>query len=151
MSGHGPTADKALDDALSLITERLRTPQRPRPDMLASGVRPGTLSQIARILYRERRVRTRFLDGLAEFGEPAWDILLDLYVAGAEGRKVGVSSACIAACVPTTTALRWLAHLESVGAVERETDPKDGRRNHVRLSLRGEEAMTAYLRTIAQG
>jgi hypothetical protein len=34
------------------------------------------------------------------FKDPAWDILLDLYVARADGRGISVSSACIASGAP---------------------------------------------------
>jgi hypothetical protein len=44
----------------------------------------------------------------ALFADPAWDILLDLAAARIDGRMVAVSSLCIAAAVPATTALRWI-------------------------------------------
>ena len=37
------------------------------------------------------------------FGEPAWDILLDLYIANVENKPVSVSSACIGSAAPPTT------------------------------------------------
>lgn len=86
-------------------------------------------------LYRARRARAASFGGHGDlFGEPAWDILLDLFIAREAGRRVSVSSACIAADVPATTALRWLSALEQRGLVERQADPIDGRRVHVGLS-----------------
>ena len=38
--------------------------------------------------------------------DPAWDMLLDLYAARLEGRRVSVSSLCIAAAVPPTSISR---------------------------------------------
>lgn len=94
-----------------------------------------SLSARALALYRARRARTASFDGHGDlFGEPAWDILLDLFIAREAGRRVSVSSACIAADVPATTALRWLSALEQRGLVERQADPIDGRRVHVGLS-----------------
>jgi DNA-binding MarR family transcriptional regulator len=88
---------------------------------------------IAEALYRLRRRRERlFTAGL--FSEPTWDLLLDLFAAEAVGKRVSITSACIAAAVPTTTALRCLKQLEAIGAVYRERDPVDGRRIYVRLS-----------------
>jgi len=69
------------------------------------------------------------------FGEPGWDILLDLYVATVQDRKISVSSACIGAAVPSTTALRWLNLLSERGMIERYPDPLDARRSFLRLSL----------------
>lgn len=98
-------------------------------------------------LYRARRARAASFGGHGDlFGEPAWDILLDLFIAREAGRRVSVSSACIAADVPATTALRWLAILERRGLVERRADPIDGRRVYVDLS---EDAFTMMKRWLA--
>ena len=78
------------------------------------------------------------------FGEPAWDILLDLYAAAVRGETVSVSNACRAADAPPSTALRWLRHLEDERLVERSADSTDARRHFVRLSKRGLERMQAY-------
>lgn len=99
---------------------------------------------LARELYAARRRRSRLFPADL-FGEPTWDILLDLYVAGRESRRVPTTSACIGAHVPPTTALRWLRILESRGFVERESDGKDGRRTFVRLTARGNAAMDDFL------
>lgn len=102
------------------------------------------LLAFARETYAVRRRRDRHLPGDL-FGEPTWDILLDLYVATRENRPVPTTSACIGANVPPTTALRWLRILEARGLVEREEDGRDGRRTFVRLSKRGLAAMDDWL------
>ena len=81
------------------------------------------VASFARQLYRERRLRERHFDEPL-FADPAWDILLDLYASRGEGRKVSVRSACIAAAVPPTTALRCLKHMEELGLIVRE--PRNG-------------------------
>ena len=55
-----------------------------------------------------------------------------------------VTSACIGAAVPTTTALRWLALLEERGLIVREADPTDARRIFVRLSADAYARMVSY-------
>lgn len=107
-------------------------------------ITPDALLAFARETYSLRRRRDRHLPGDL-FGEPTWDILLDLYVATREGRPVPTTSACIGANVPPTTALRWLRILEARGLVEREDDGRDGRRTFVRLSARGLAAMDDWL------
>jgi DNA-binding transcriptional ArsR family regulator len=104
----------------------------------------GAMLAFARETYNIRRRRGRFLPADL-FGEPTWDILLDLYVATRENRPVPTTSACIGAHVPPTTALRWLRILEARGLVEREEDDRDGRRTFVRLSERGLAAMEDWL------
>jgi DNA-binding transcriptional ArsR family regulator len=80
------------------------------------------------------------------FGEPAWDILLDLFVAKVRARKISVTSACIAADVPPTTALRWLTVLEQHGLIRRMNDEFDLRRTWVTLTDEGFRRFTTYLR-----
>lgn len=82
---------------------------------------------------RLRRARGRFLNGDL-FADPAWDILLDLFVARAEGRLISTSSACIGACVASTTGLRWLRTLEAEGLVQRVADQLDRRQRFISLT-----------------
>lgn len=100
--------------------------------------------QLAREIYLERKRRMRYFDDDL-FGEPSWDILLDLYVASCDGRRVPTTSACIGSNVPPTTALRWLRILESRGFVDRQSDDADGRRTFVSLSAKGIAVMEEYL------
>jgi DNA-binding MarR family transcriptional regulator len=106
---------------------------------------------VARELYRERRRRDALFGDAELFGEPAWDILLDLYVATHDGRTIPVTSACIAASVPVTTALRWLGHLQSRDLIRRGPDPQDRRRTLVRLTDKGSALMEDYLGAAARG
>ncbi len=112
--------------------------------MPSTRISSGAMLAFARETYNVRRRRGRFLPADL-FGEPTWDILLDLYVATRENRSVPTTSACIGAHVPPTTALRWLRILEARGLVEREEDDRDGRRTFVRLSERGLAAMEDWL------
>lgn len=104
----------------------------------------------ARWAYRSRRSRSHYFGDERLFGEPAWDMLLDLYIADREGKRVPVTSACIGAAVPTTTGLRWLALLEQQGLVIREPDPADARRALVRLTTHAVDAMERFLRRAQQ-
>ncbi|WP_298303259.1 winged helix DNA-binding protein [uncultured Erythrobacter sp.] len=99
---------------------------------------------LAREAYAIRRRRTVIFDNAELFGEPAWDILLDLYIAQAERKKVSVSSACIGSAAPPTTGLRWLGVLSEQGLVLREHDPEDQRRVLVRLTEKGLASMDDY-------
>ncbi|WP_158703069.1 MarR family winged helix-turn-helix transcriptional regulator [Allosphingosinicella vermicomposti] len=97
-----------------------------------------------RTYIRTRRLREQLLPGDL-FGEPAWDILVDLYAADLEQKKVSISSACIAASVPATTALRWLNRLIAYGLVTKTDDQVDARRTYVRLSLSGSNAVGTWV------
>ncbi|MDF8332221.1 MarR family winged helix-turn-helix transcriptional regulator [Novosphingobium cyanobacteriorum] len=100
--------------------------------------------ELARRAYADRRRRAKLFDP-SLFGEPAWDMLLDLFIAAKEGKRVSVTSACIGADVPATTALRWIAVLESQGLVVRESDPKDARRAFIHLTATAYSKMIEYL------
>ncbi|QIQ86159.1 winged helix DNA-binding protein [Erythrobacter sp.] len=99
---------------------------------------------LARKTYAARRRRGAIFGDEEIFGEPAWDILLDLYIAHVERKPVSVSSACIGSAAPPTTGLRWLGVLADRGLVAREHDPEDQRRVLVRLTESGLEAMDRY-------
>lgn len=96
-----------------------------------------------RAVIRMRRLRDRFFDRDL-FADPAWDMLLDLMAARAERVQVAVSSLCIAACVPPTTALRWIKSMTDCGLFDRISDPDDGRRIFIRLSEAAAANMVRY-------
>lgn len=102
------------------------------------------LSDLAASMFRARRRRANQLPKEL-LGEPAWDILLDLFVNFVRGQRVGVSSACIAADIPTSTALRWIGVLVSKGLVERRDQQHDLRVTEVRLTKSGYRSMRSLL------
>ncbi len=105
----------------------------------------------AKLIYAIRRRRDAAAGVGGLFGEPGWDILLDVFVAQKSRREIQVSSVCIEAGVPSTTILRWLARLEQDGLIYRTSDNVDGRRRFVRLTEAGEALMTRVLGAIKIG
>ena len=126
------------------VAPKDRAPARLEPN-------DSVLVELARQIYRARRERTLLREWADLFGEPAWDIVIDLYIAAHENRDVSVSSACIGAAVPSTTALRWLRVLEDRGIAVRDEDPVDHRRTFVRLSAAAFAELNRYFRHIADG
>ena len=110
---------------------------------LPSGPAAELSRETVRAVIRARRLRTRFF---AEdlFADPAWDMLLDLIQAEIAQIRVPVSSLCIAAAVPATTALRWIKTLTDTGIFLRRADPHDGRRVFVELAPATSQAMRHY-------
>ncbi len=86
-----------------------------------------------RTMVRLRRRRDQLFAGEL-FADPAWDMMLDLMIARIERLRVAVSSLCIAAAVPATTALRWIKTLTETGIFVRVDDPTDRRRVFIELS-----------------
>jgi DNA-binding MarR family transcriptional regulator len=103
--------------------------------------------QIVRQMIANRQARSRFFDP-ALFGDPAWDMLLDLTAAHGEGAQVSVTSLCIAAGVPATTALRWLTQMVETGIFQRVPDPADRRRAFIALSDKAVAAMSGYFASL---
>lgn len=104
---------------------------------------PDISVETVRSVIRARRLRSRyFADDL--FADPAWDMLLDLFQAEIAQLRVPVSSLCIAAAVPATTALRWLKTMVQEGLFVRRADPHDGRRVFVELAPAASNAMRRY-------
>lgn len=105
---------------------------------------------LVREIIRQRQLRARFFEeGL--FADPAWDILLDLTAAKGENKQVSVSSLCIAACVPPTTALRWISQMTEGGLLDRVRDPIDRRRAFIELSDKAASAMGRYFERLDNG
>jgi hypothetical protein len=94
-------------------------------------------------LLRARRLREQYLPADL-FADPAWDMILDLMAARLAGQRVSVSSLCIAASVPPTTALRWIRQLTERGVFSRIDDPADGRRVFIELTDEAAEAVMAW-------
>lgn len=171
--GEQPIAPEFVGDTAAFVENELRRlcgllgfkmePVTSQTDAIASPVsfRPSGLSDMAQALVdqsinerrararlvrseiRKRRQRERFFPADL-FADPAWDILLDLYAAHLEGRNISVSSACIAAAVPATTALRWLKTLSDDGQIVRVPDLADGRRIFVAISEDSVARLDAY-------
>lgn len=115
----------------------------PRIDIEAPRAPAAVTAESIRAILRARRLRERFFPAEL-FADPAWDMLLDLTAARLEGRSVSVSSLCIAAAVPPTTALRWIKALTDQGMFVRVADPLDGRRIFVELDEASAHAIARY-------
>jgi DNA-binding MarR family transcriptional regulator len=122
-----------------------RSFQRPADEQ--PGDVPAPSADEVRAVIRARRARSKYLSEDL-FADPAWDMLLDLLQAELLGLQIQVSSLCVAAAVPPTTALRWLTAMTRRGLFVRRQDPHDGRRVFVELSPEASLAMRRYFAEI---
>lgn len=105
-----------------------------------------SIPEVARRIYQSRRLRDREFDDFGPlFRDPAWDMMLDLYLAWESGHPISSKSAAIAANVPTTTALRVISDLVALGLVRRVTKPEDRRLSMIELSDLGRGRMLSTL------
>ena len=85
----------------------------------------------------KRRTDRRALFGVYDvLSDPAWDILLELYISGLTGNGLYASVVGAEVGIPQSTTLRWLNVLEKMGLVRRNIDPFDKRRQWVGLTPR---------------
>jgi hypothetical protein len=140
-----------IADTLARLTRGEEAPPRNGASVRAPGMdfhgpegraAPVSAGEV-RSVIRARRMRGQFFTGEL-FADPAWDMLLDLFAADLEQRRVSVSSLCIAAAVPPTTALRWISTMHDAELFERQADPSDRRRAYIALSAKGLDGMRSY-------
>lgn len=117
------------------------------PETMADASDKGHEERLVRAAELElarRKKRARHLPAEL-FGEAAWCMLLDLYISEYYGRTVSTTSACLAAEVPPTTALRWLELLETKRLVRRVPMQGDKRVRHVVLTTEAYSAISNLL------
>lgn len=105
------------------------------------------LASRARLLCDQRDRRRKYISADL-LGEPAWDMMLDLFMQYAGGAKVSTTSLSIASQAPATTALRYITLLEDGGYIVRTQSEYDKRVSLVGLTDTGVLAMGRYLEDI---
>ena len=107
------------------------------------------LVQLARRISYWRRKRDAMFDPVI-FADPEWDILLDLFAESGSGRRVSMSGLCIAAAVPTTTAVRCINMMVDRGVLAKSRDMNDGRRMLIELTEETRAKMRVWLSAVAR-
>lgn len=107
-------------------------------------ISPAGRVALAKGELHRRRIRDKIFLPADIFNDPAWEILLELYIADVEGAKLTASSICIEAGVPQTTIVRWIALLERMNLVERKPDHADKRRQWLDLTKLSRSLMSSY-------
>jgi DNA-binding MarR family transcriptional regulator len=120
------------------------------PDLLppvGEGPDRADLLARARIVIKGRRMRGRYFSP-AIFGEPAWDILLVLYIADVSGDRQTIGKLAEWIVTPPSTVMRWVGYLERERLVERHAHPTDRRIMFIRLTDKGRSGLDGYLRAL---
>lgn len=105
---------------------------------------PARLNQYIREQLR-REAKRREIGGGELFGDPTWAMLLDLLLAKIEGRRISVSSACIASGAPMSTALRLVRRLVGEEVLCRIPDEHDRRRHFLIINPKFEQPLMDYI------
>lgn len=147
-----PMGYASRGDELADYSGQVRAPSRdfaamPRSFVPEERALDRQRAKAVRRMLRQRRMREQYFPADL-FADPAWDMLLDLYAARLERQPVSVSSLCIAAAVPATTALRWIKTMTDAGLFLRKDDPDDGRRIFIALAEGAYDALGRYFEAL---
>jgi hypothetical protein len=108
---------------------------------------PVDLVARARDQLAVRKARRRFFPADL-FHEPAWEMLVALFIIYKTDHSMNVKALVSCSDAPATTSQRWIDHLHKSGLIDRVTDTVDRRRIDISLSDRGYDAMVRYLKEI---
>jgi DNA-binding MarR family transcriptional regulator len=100
--------------------------------------------KLARRMFAARKARDELLPDYLS-AQPAWDILLALYLADRAGARHSIGRMIELSRSSVTTGLRHIDILEAQGLVKREQDKRDGRIFYLLLCARGREAVDKIL------
>jgi DNA-binding MarR family transcriptional regulator len=107
-----------------------------------------TALDLARSIHFARKRRAEHF-GAALFSEPAWDMLLILFIYGdRSGEPLSVTRLAEYGDAPLTTAIRWLDYLESQRMIIRQQSGSDRRKNFVELSEHGRTMLINYFESL---
>jgi hypothetical protein len=96
----------------------------------------------ARHILAMRQIRHDYFPDML-FGEPGWDLLLQMFVAEAERRRLSVEQCLDLSTAPASTTMRWIRLLTDRGLVIEEA-------GSVILTAAARPALKAFLRQFAE-
>jgi DNA-binding MarR family transcriptional regulator len=136
---------ESVQRLLTSLTEA--EPHRAGPD---GEIAKHRLISVARASLSVRRRRSEYLHR-AMLGEPAYDMLLGLYVAEADGQSPTAARLADLAGVAQSSALRWIEYLIAKELVVRERHPSHKRASILQLSDKGRAALEGVVKAILDG
>ena len=98
----------------------------------------------ARRIFELRRLRRRYFRRPI-FGEPAWDILLVLYIDGPGCSPLSAGGICERLDWPPTITFRWLQYLKNEQLIIETASCNDPRVSEIDLSQQAIDLLCAYL------
>lgn len=145
MDGHyeiGVDAEAGgIDDRLRRIRDELALVQSMVRNENEARIAPA---DIGRVVRSAREGIGQFFES-SLFADPAFDMLLFVFLEEEAGRPVETSACYRASGVPRTTAVRWINMLVSLGMFESAPHPTDRRLALLSLSEPTREGMRQWL------
>lgn len=134
---------RVLEETARIVRRHADAQLRPPPPPGAATERLEITAPLVRAILRIRQLRADYLP-LAP-GDPAWTMILELYSAGLDGRRMNQTQLGQAARVPHTTAIRLVRTLIAEGIFDSRSDPSDGRQLMLGLGDEAAKKVHAYL------
>ena len=135
-----------IEDIVQRLDALLRTMDEVPSGGASGAVRRDMLEAAQRSLAALRERERLFGAGL--FTDPAWTILLQLFVAGEEGREAKSETLCVAAAVPETVALRCIALLVLAKLVKRRARLSEREGTYLELTEAGQARLCDYFNRV---
>lgn len=141
LGGHGPPG---IDDRLRRIRDELAVVESMVRNEAEARI---TATDIGRIIRTAREGIGGFFDAEL-FADPAFDMLLFVFLEQEAGRTVETSACYRASGVPRTTAVRWINMLVANGMFESAPHPTDRRLALLSLSEGARANVRQWLNTM---
>lgn len=113
-------------------------------------VDPADLLRLARLIVHGRQTREALFKR-SLFNDHAWDILLETYIAEAEGRVLTTADVHTAVGVNVVNAARWIRALNADGLIEYEGAHTSLATAFVRLTCDAQGKVERYLSSLYRG
>ncbi|MEG3173077.1 MarR family winged helix-turn-helix transcriptional regulator [Sphingomonas sp. ZB1N12] len=112
----------------------------------AAGIVPVSPALLARA-RQARRLRATMSAFLPRdlLVDPAWDMMIDLFIAVATGERLHVKDLILMSGESAASAMRRIDRLQEAALLVRHPDPTDHRRVHIGITAKGQAAMAAML------
>jgi|GEM_PF-2838253 len=140
-----PDTDRAVPRASDPREARVST--RNSADRNGESMRPVELEPLLAVAkrLRDERAWRASCFGRLQFFEPAWDLMLHLFIAAESGETVKVGDACRLVSMGRAAGLRWIGALEAGGLVDTAGDSAISDTSVLTLSVHGRATMSNYL------
>lgn len=129
--------------------DQIISSSRAAPGSASSDGPPDLVARARGIIASRKARRKHFPSDL--FHEPAWEMLMALFIIYEGDHTMNVKQLVSCSDAPATTSQRWIDHLHKSGLIDRVTDTIDRRRIDISLSERGYDAMANYLKDVTIG
>jgi DNA-binding MarR family transcriptional regulator len=141
-----PSSDEIAADMRALVERvaKLEATAAREGAAVSLGFSDDKMAAIASSIYRSRQMRASYFKP-SLFSDPAWDMLLDLFINKIGGRRVSTTSLCLAANIPQATGLRWIEHLQEEGLIDRSVAHDDARLKVVEITPKGFQQMRRFI------